>query len=134
MSGSLDIRLENVPISHDSRNQQQEPAKQPIAVGYLAVPLALRFYPERKQVRPEDHKLFDSWDEEADDDNESAAESVPAKTRISTRRERDRRHVWIEEGKWLRAVEVRTGMSDYKYTELVSGDLKEGQSLVTGVK
>jgi HlyD family secretion protein len=95
---------------------------------------ALRFYPDRKQVRPEDHKLFDSWDEGADEDNQSAAESIPAKTRISTRSDRDRRHVWIKEGQWLRAVEVHTGMSDYKYTELVSGDLKEGQSLVTGVK
>ena len=34
----------------------------------------------------------------------------------------------------LRAVEIVVGMSDSKYTELVSGELTEGQKLVTGIQ
>jgi hypothetical protein len=34
----------------------------------------------------------------------------------------------------LKAVAVVTGMSDVKYTQLVSGDLTESQKLVTGVQ
>ena len=41
-------------------------------------------------------------------------------------------------GSWTatscRAVEVYTGLSDSKFTELVSGDIREGQKLVTGIR
>ena len=41
--------------------------------------------------------------------------------------------MWVVEGEFLRAVEIATGLSDNRFTELVSGDLKEGQKLVTGI-
>jgi len=34
----------------------------------------------------------------------------------------------------LRAVEVNTGLSDSRYTELVSGELKKGDKLVIGIQ
>jgi HlyD family secretion protein len=47
-------------------------------------------------------------------------------------RTRTRRHVWVRDGDFLRALEVTTGLSDNKYTEMVAGPLVEGQMLVAG--
>ena len=38
------------------------------------------------------------------------------------------------ECEFLKAVEVVTGISDSQYTEMISGDLKKGQKLVTGIQ
>jgi hypothetical protein len=38
------------------------------------------------------------------------------------------------DGDFLRAVPVVTGLSDSKNTELVSGDLRAGDVLVTGIQ
>jgi HlyD family secretion protein len=97
---------------------------------------ALRFYPPKsEQVRPEDRKLLEGVTEEASSDEEGnlTQGQRSATERATAKRKRNRRHVWILEGEYLRAVEVVVGLSDYKWTELVSGDLKEGQKLVSGV-
>jgi len=97
---------------------------------------ALRFYPPKPdQVRLEDRKLLEGVQEETGSDEEAnlAEGQRSATDRFAAKRKRNRRHVWILEGEYLRAVEVFIGLSDYKWTELVSGDLKEGQDLVTGV-
>lgn len=98
---------------------------------------ALRYYPLREHVRPADHKIYDgaaaagqrNGDEEQDqtESNPSAAEKTEAN------RQRDRRHVWVVDGEQLRAVEVVTGVSDNRFTELVDGKLKPGDKLVTGI-
>ena len=46
----------------------------------------------------------------------------------------NRRHVWVEDGQFLRAVPIVIGLTDLKCSELVSGDLSEGDVLVTGIK
>jgi hypothetical protein len=38
------------------------------------------------------------------------------------------------DGYKLKAVEVIVGLSDSRFTELVSGDLKVGDKLVTGIE
>jgi HlyD family secretion protein len=94
---------------------------------------ALRFYPQREQVRPEDRKILEGAASPTnDDEKDDAAPSASEKALI--RQKRNRRHVWIADGEMLRAVEVVTGINDSKYTELVSGDLQEGQKLVTGIQ
>ena len=106
--------------------QQQE--------GVLRVPnAALRFYPKPDFVRPDDRKLLEG-DRQDTNDTESSIDARSAAQRVSDYRSRTRRHVWLIEDDLLRAVEVTTGLSDYKYTEVVSGDLTEGQEVVTGVK
>ncbi len=103
----------------------------------LKVPnAAIRFYPEEKEhVREEDQKILEGVEEEKDSEqDEGAADLRSAMERILARKERDRRHVWVQDGEHLRAVEITIGLSDYKYTEVVSGDLKEGQELVTNVE
>lgn len=94
---------------------------------------ALRFYPEVKHVREEDRKLLEGkdWEQEADESNDEVMSAVE---KAAARKTRNRRHVWVVEGDFLKAIEVETGLSDSKYSELVSGELPEGQKLVTGIE
>jgi HlyD family secretion protein len=101
----------------------------------LRVPnAALRFYPQREQVRPEDRPLLEvaASAEPTDDDRSDAG--LSANDKSEARRRRNRRHVWVVDGEFLRAIPVVTGLNDSKHTELVSGDLKAGDKLVTGVQ
>jgi HlyD family secretion protein len=94
---------------------------------------ALRFYPDVKHVREEDKKLLEGkdWEREADESDEAVVSAIE---KADARKKRNRRHVWVVDGEFLKAIEVETGLSDSKFTELVSGDLKEGQKLVTGIE
>jgi len=101
----------------------------------LRVPnAALRFYPKTEHVHPDDRKILEGSEETWEDDQESSTAMQSARERIAARKRRNRRHVWVFDGQWLRAVEITTGVSDYKYTEVLSGKLAEGQKLVIGVK
>ena len=95
---------------------------------------ALRFYPDIEHVRKEDHGLLEGKksDDMADNSNEDEARSVV--DQWESRRNRNRRHVWVEEGNMLMAVAVETGISDTRYSECVSGDLKTGMELVIRLK
>jgi HlyD family secretion protein len=98
---------------------------------------ALRFYPNPIHVREADRKLLEGSDAAgASSDTEEAdqpEQTLSAEERSELRRRRSRRHVWMVEGEFLKAVEVVTGISDSQYTEMVSGNLKKGQQLVTGI-
>jgi HlyD family secretion protein len=106
------------------------------AANVLRVPnAALRFYPPREQVRPEDRHLLEAAAAAApgeDADGSDASRSAEEKADI--RRQRNRRHVWAVDGDFVRAIEVVTGLSDSTHTEVVSGDLPDGQKLVTGIQ
>jgi HlyD family secretion protein len=93
---------------------------------------ALRFYPQIGQVRPEDRKLLEGTQPDPKESQDSATVKRSAIETAETRQKRNKRHVWIVDGRFLKAIEVTTGISDHKYTQLLSGDLTEGQQLVTG--
>ena len=94
---------------------------------------ALRYYPEEQFVRAEDQKLLKGErTDNSDQDEPEVILSVDEKTEL--RRKQNRRHVWLTEGDKLRAVEVEVGLADGRYSELVSGKLKEGDKLVTGIQ
>ena len=93
---------------------------------------ALRFYPPAKHVRKEDRELLEGKDWEKDD--EDADVEMSAEQKAEARRKRNRRHVWIVDGEHLRAVEVETGITDSKFSELVEGELEPGQKIVTGLE
>jgi HlyD family secretion protein len=103
---------------------------------------ALRFYPsDAKLVRPEDRKLLDSsrWTstgffEEVDSSEEQRDEELTASEKTKAHRDNNKRHVWVDDGEFLKAIEVETGLSDMQFTELVSGELEVGDELVTGKK
>ena len=93
---------------------------------------ALRYYPDKKLVREEDHEILEgAGRQESVDENE---EQQSAEQRRESGQKRNRRHVWVKDGEFLRAIEVLTGIDDNKYAEVVTGDLKVGMKLITGVK
>lgn len=94
---------------------------------------ALRFYPDVKHVREADRKLLEGkdWEQEADQSDDAVMSAVE---RAEARKKRNTRHVWVVDGDFLKAIEVVTGLSDSKYSELVSGEVTESQKLVTGIE
>jgi HlyD family secretion protein len=94
---------------------------------------ALRFYPQREQVRPEDREILEIKGI-AREESENVATTPSAEEKAELRRQRSRRHVWIHDGDFLRAVPVVTGVTSNQHTEVVSGALSEGDKLVTGIQ
>jgi HlyD family secretion protein len=96
---------------------------------------ALRFFPLPKQVRKEDIPILEGT--QVKDDGEEAQQSettLSAEERAENRRKRNRRHVWVQEGDLLKAVEVVVGLTDSQFTEMVSGSLQAGAQLVIGIQ
>ena len=79
---------------------------------------ALRYFPRPEHVRIEDRELV---------------QPTTAAQPTDRRKRGGKRHVWIEEEGKLRAIEVRAGISDTSYTELLEGEVKPGQALAIGI-
>jgi len=94
---------------------------------------ALRFYPQRERVHPDDRKILDGVDDQKQTVTDSA-KMMSADEKADAARARSTRYVWIAEGNFLRAKLVRAGISDNRYTELIEGELIEGEELVIGEK
>jgi HlyD family secretion protein len=98
---------------------------------------AIRFFPKKSEhVRPEDRKLLEGseLEEALKEPGQVTIDKRSAEARAKSRREANRHHVWVNDGEFLRAVEVVVGINDYQYSELIKGDLKQGDVLVTGTK
>jgi HlyD family secretion protein len=95
---------------------------------------ALRFFPNPRYVRKQDKALVEGKAAEDEEEKQIAEASLSASDRAQARAARSRRHVWVVDNYELRAVEVVIGLSDSKYSQLVSGDLKVGDKLVVGVQ
>ena len=97
---------------------------------------AIRFGPDDvEQVRESDRHLIDGsvWKSNTktevqpeENANQTATEKVEAE------KKKNQRHVWVVDGKFLKAVPITTGLTEYRFTEMVQGDLKLGDVLVTG--
>ncbi len=95
---------------------------------------ALRFYPEDiALVREEDRSLLDGsrWTSTEESDANGA---LSADEKVEAQKDKDKRHVWVKDGDFLKAVEVVTGISESRYTVVSSGDVEEGTELVTARK
>jgi HlyD family secretion protein len=102
--------------------------------GIVRVPnAALRFYPPREKVHPDDRKIIDGVDEQKQIVTDTAKQ-LSADEKAEATRSQNRRHVWVAEGNFLRGKPVVTGISDNRYTELVEGDISEKDELVVGEK
>jgi HlyD family secretion protein len=96
---------------------------------------ALRFFPQAQHVRTEDQPLLEGRAKEENQDPTEVQETgLSAAERAEARRARTLRHVWVVDGLKLRAVEVVVGLSESRFTEMVSGDLKAGDELVSGIE
>lgn len=93
---------------------------------------ALRFYPPRERVHPDDRKILEGFDEQ-----KQAAEMpkmMSADEKASSAQSNSRRHVWVQDGKFLRARPVTIGISDNRFSELIAGEVEKGLLLVVGEK
>ncbi len=94
---------------------------------------ALRFYPpDRQRVHPDDRAVLDGVEQDTAQLSQQTQVNQSASERAELNRNRMRRHVWVQSGEWLRAKAIIVGISDSRYTELKSGDLKVGDMLVIG--
>ncbi len=89
---------------------------------------AISFFPTAEQVRGEDRMLLAPGEPFQKQGDVAAVEEEG-----SLSRRRNRRHVWIVDGRLLRAVPITVGISDDAFTEIVSGDLKGRANVVTGI-
>lgn len=95
---------------------------------------AIRFLPENIQyVREEDRSLLDGSRWKSTEETEDQSQ-LSATEKTAAQQSKNKRHVWVQDGNFLRAVEIVTGLSESRYTVLASGDLKEGDALVSGLK
>ena len=99
----------------------------------LMVPsAAVRYMPDNKAwVHEEDHDKLD-LSFSLDNETEGNLADKPLNTEAS--RATEKAHVWVQRGEKLKAIAVELGVNDYKYREVVSGDLKEGDKVVVGLK
>jgi len=108
---------------------------------------ALRFYPQKAWVRKEDQKILEgsSGTAAVTVENNSVAEGgnngagddsmrYSVSERVETYQKQHLRHIWVKDGDKLRAIQVEVGISDHRYTELVSGDVKPGDALIIGMQ
>jgi HlyD family secretion protein len=91
---------------------------------------ALRFTPLPAQVHPDDQGLLTAAPERQAQDSGA---KISASQKAALAKGRTKRVVWYQEGEWLRGVRVTLGLIDNQFAELIEGDLKEGQELVTAL-
>ena len=100
--------------------------------GAIRIPnAALRYFPETHHVREADRALLDG--SQFTDEYENA-DQLSAKQKTEANRDGKTRHVWVQDGELLRAVKVVVGISDSRYTQLVSEGVSPFEKLVIGVK
>ena len=98
---------------------------------------ALRFYPKPSQVRPEDKEILEGDTEEKkpeEAEDSGVVQSRSAADVVEAGKKRHKRHVWVVDGDFLRAIEITIGTSGNKFSELIEGDVKPGDKLVSGVE
>jgi HlyD family secretion protein len=95
----------------------------------LRIPAAaLRYVPLAVQVRPEDRHHVEAAPAAPPEPGKKAS----ADTKAEQSRKRHERIVWVKDGDLLRAVPVTLGLIENQFAELLDGELKDGDSVVTG--
>lgn len=92
---------------------------------------ALRFVPPDQLLKPEDKKYVEV---KAKKDPKEGEEKLSAERRAEQARARNKRVVWVADGPQVKAIPITIGLQDGQFAELVEGDVKVGQELVTGLE
>ncbi len=98
---------------------------------------AISYLPEDKAyVVEQDHDKLDVRIAAAKkaEENKDLLDDKPIDEIVAAASRGETRHVWVREGEKLKAVEIQIGVSDYQFTEVLSGDLKEGDEVVLGLE
>ena len=97
----------------------------------LRVPAAaLRYVPPPALVRPADKHYVEGLPAGPAE----GATNRSADEKADEAKNRQHRVVWAQDGRLLRAVPLTLGLIENQYAEVVDGDLKEGQAIVTGTE
>lgn len=103
--------------------------------GALRVPsAAMRFVPEPKQVRPEDRHYIEGGPSPQAPAQPDSGVRLSAQQKADLAKARTRRIVWVKDGELLRAVPITLGLMDTQWAEVLTGELKEDDELVTGLE
>jgi HlyD family secretion protein len=108
-----------------------------VHTGVLTVPsAALRFYPKPEQVRESDRAILAGAARvgQANRGGAAASAGLGSGDKSASQGNLSTRYVWVVNGDLLSAVKIETGLSDKNSTEVVSGNLHEGQEVVVGLQ
>lgn len=98
--------------------------------------IALRWRPQPQQVRPDERDDYVKKQKARGQRNQPAAVSGGGAIKApDTQADKDRRErgtLWITDGQFVHALKVKIGATDGDTTEIISGDVKEGDQVVTG--
>jgi hypothetical protein len=81
-------------------------------------------------ARPEDKQ----YTEVKKKDPKEGEEKLSAERRAEQAKAKNKRVVWTQQGDKLVAIPITIGLMDAQFAELVSGDIKPDQMLVTGIE
>ena len=106
---------------------------------------ALRFHPKPEDVHPQHLTLLEGLKSENEDESEETAEKSVKKDadadddpqpdgKTEPQKNENKKYVWILDGELLSPVEAKVGINDSHSTEMISGDLKQDQKVVTGIR
>lgn len=93
---------------------------------------AIRFVPPDNLLLKPDDKEYTQV--KAKKDPKEGEEKLSAERRAEQAKTRNKRVVWVQEGDKVVAIPITVGLMDSQFAELISGDLKPGQVLVTGLE
>lgn len=95
------------------------------AENVLKIPkAAIRFFPlDAELVHPDDRDILEGKQETKTPTNDIFANESE---------ELDKRYVWTFDGEFLRAIQIKTGISDALFIEVLSGDIDVDTELVAG--
>jgi HlyD family secretion protein len=111
-------------LPYQTANLQFEVSKQSNA---LLVPnAALRWQPQAAKVHPDVRSAFITSQR-----RKEAASGAPTSS-AAEKEPHDRGTLWVRDGDFVRPVKVRIGLSDGSVTEILGGDIAEGDEVVVG--
>jgi len=90
----------------------------------------LRFIPLPSQVRPEDRHYV----EIVPNGTAEVVTKRSAGEKVDQARKRYQRVVWVQDAELLRSVPVTLGLIENQFAELLTGELSEGQAIITGTE
>jgi HlyD family secretion protein len=93
---------------------------------------ALRWRPDAAQVVPDERAAYQKFLRGKDDGSGASDAKSGSDAKPKGGKGQRRGMVWVQDGKYVRPVKVRLGLSDGTRTEIVEGNIEEGTTIISG--
>jgi len=93
---------------------------------------ALRWRPDVSQVAPDARAAYQKFLRGKDDESGGGAGMSSGDAKPKGGKAQHRGTVWVQDGKYVRPVKVRLGLSDGSRTEILEGNIEEGTTIISG--